>query len=148
MSAASGSKEDFLNNFHASWKFTWAISDDKLPFLDLYLIPSSNRLITTFYYKETDSHSYLNYSSSHPVGCNNSIPYSQLLRLRRICSEEEDFTTRSEKMTSFFIRVRIFPIFLLQAQRYKFTFTSRISLLHWTSGSHGLSNFLTFLIDH
>ena len=122
MSAASGSKEDFLNNFHPSLKFTWAISDDKLPFLDLYLTPSPNRLITTFYYKETDSHSYLNYSSSHPVGCNNSIPYSQFLRLRRICSEEEDFTTRSEEMTSFFIRLRIFPIFY---------FNRRDTNLHW-----------------
>ena len=110
MGAASGTKEDFLNNFHPSLKFTGAISDDKLPFLDLYLTPPSNRLITTFYYKETDSHSYLNYSSSHPVCCNNSIPYSQFLRLRRICSEK-DFTTRSEEMTSFFIRLRIFPIF-------------------------------------
>ena len=71
--AASGIKEEledfstFVNNFHPSLKFTWAISDDKLPFLDLYLTPSSNLLITTIHYKETDSHSYLNYSSSHPV---------------------------------------------------------------------------------
>ena len=106
--AASGTKEEledfatFVNNFHPSLKFTWAISDDKLPFLDLYLTPSSNRLITTIHYKETDSHSYLNYSSSHPVRCKNSIPYSQFLRLRWICSEEEDFRTRSEEMTSFF----------------------------------------------
>ena len=114
MGTASGTKEDledfatFLINFHPSLKFTWAISDDKLLFLDLYLTPSSNRLITTFYYKETDSHSYLNYLSSHPVRCKNSIPYSQSLHLTRICSEEEDFRTRSEEMTSFFIRLRIF----------------------------------------
>ena len=122
MGAALGTKEDFLNNFHPSLKFTWAISDDKLPFLDLYLTPSSNRLITTFYYKQTASHSYLNYSSSHPVRCNNSIPYSQFLRLRSICSEEEDFTSRSEEMTSFFIRVMIFPIFY---------FKRRDTNLHW-----------------
>jgi len=91
--AASGTKEEledfatFVNNFHPSLKFTWAISHDKLPFLDLYLTPSSNPLITTIHYKETDSHSYLNYSSSHPVRCKNSIPYSQFLPLRRICSE-------------------------------------------------------------
>ena len=66
--AASCNKQDledftsFVNNFHPSLKFTWAISDDKLPFLDLYLKPSSNRLITTIHYKETDSHS----SSTHP----------------------------------------------------------------------------------
>ena len=77
--AASGTKEDledfitFVNNFHPSLKFIWAISDDKLLFLDLYLTPSSNRLITTIHYKETDSHSYLNHSSSYPVRCKNPI---------------------------------------------------------------------------
>ena len=121
MGAASGTTEYFLNNFHTGLKFTWAISDDKLPFLDLYLTPSSNRLITTIHYKETDSHSYLNYSSSHPVRCKNSIPYSQFLRLRRICSEEEDFTTRSEEMTSFFIRLRIFPIFYFKRRDIEIT---------------------------
>ena len=126
--AASGTKEDledfatFVNNFHPSLKFTWAISDDKLLFLDLYLTPSSNRLITTIHYKETDSHSYLNYSSSHPVRCKNSIPYSQFLRLRRICSEEEDFRTSSEEMTSFFIRRGYPPAVVNQAlQRVKST---------------------------
>ena len=54
--AASGTKEEledfatFVNNFHPSLKFTWAISDDKLPFLDLYLTPSSNHLITAIHY--------------------------------------------------------------------------------------------------
>ena len=126
--AASGTKEEledfatFVNNFHPSLKFTWAISDDKLPFLDLYLSPSSNRLITTIQYKETDSHSYLNYSSSHPVRCKNSIPYSQFLRLRRICSEEEDFRTRSEEMTSFFTRRGYPPAVVNQAlQRVRST---------------------------
>ena len=108
--AASCNKQDledfasFVNNFHPSLKFTWAISDDKLPFLDLYLKPSSNRLITTIHYKETDSHSYLKYSSSHPVRCKNSIPYSQLLRLRRICSEERVFEAKSKEMAGFLLR--------------------------------------------
>ena len=57
--------EDFatyVNGFHPSLKFTLSISDEQLPFLDLYLKPTSDRLITSIYYKETDTHSYLNYS--------------------------------------------------------------------------------------
>ena len=34
------------------------------------------------HYKPADSHIYLLYSSSHPSHVNNSIPYSQFLRLR------------------------------------------------------------------
>ena len=93
----------FVNNFHPNLKFTWSISEDKLPFLDLYLIPTPQGLGTTIHYKETDSHSYLTYSSSHPVGCKDSIPYSQFLRLKRICSDDDDFQVRSKEMAGFFV---------------------------------------------
>ena len=86
------------------------------------MTPSSNRLITNIHYKETVSHSYLNSSSSHPVRCKNSIPYGEFLRLRRIRSEEEDFRTRSEEMTSFFMRRGYPPAVVNQAlQRVKTT---------------------------
>ena len=45
----------FVNNFHPNLKFTWSISEDKLPFLDLYLIPTPQGLGTTIHYRETDS---------------------------------------------------------------------------------------------
>ena len=111
--ATSSSKseiEDFatyVNGFHPSLKFTWSISDEQLLFLDLYLKPTSDRLITSIYYKETDTHSYLNYTSSHPIRCKNSIPYSQFLRLRRICSDERDFDIKSKEMTVFSLIVAI-----------------------------------------
>ena len=77
-------------------------------FLDLCLKPTSDRLLTSTHYKETDTHSFLNYTSSHPANCKNSIPYSQFLRLRRICSEENDFENKSKEMASF-IRSRGYP---------------------------------------
>ena len=54
------------------------------------------------HYKPTDSHSFLLYSSSHPSHVKNSIPYSQLLGLRRLCSEDSDFSLKSEKKCHFF----------------------------------------------
>ena len=48
------------------------------------------------HYKPTDSHSYLLYSSSHPSHVKNSIPYSQFLGLRRLCSDDSDFSLKSE----------------------------------------------------
>ena len=108
--ATSGSIEEtenfvtHVNAFNPSLSFTRVISYVQVPFLDLCLKPTSDRLLTGIHYKETDNHSYLSHISSHPVCCKNSIPYSQFLRLRRICSEENDFENKSKEMASFFQR--------------------------------------------
>eukprot|EP00061_Rhincodon_typus_P000126 g10577.t1 len=46
----------------------------------------------------TDSHSYLEYTSSHPHSCKKAIPYSQLLRFHRICSRDEAFHSQTSQM--------------------------------------------------
>ena len=46
-----------------------------LSFLDLYLSISDARITTTIHYKPTDTHSYLDYSSSHPPRCKKAISY-------------------------------------------------------------------------
>ena len=94
---------EFINNFHPSLKFTWAISDNQLPFLDLLLKPTAQGLTTSIHDKETDSHSYLTYTSSHPVRRKKSVPFRQFLRLKRICSDENDYKIKSKEMASFFL---------------------------------------------
>ena len=94
--AASCSEEhlrqflEFTSSFHPNLEYTWSVSTDKFPFLDIYIKPRDNRTFTSLHYKDTDSHSYINFSSSHPSTCMSSIPYSQFLRLRKICSENDD----------------------------------------------------------
>ena len=58
---------------------------------------SGNRLSTSVHYKPTDSHSYLLHSSSHPAHVKNS----QFLRLRRLCSDDTDFSEKAEEMCQF-----------------------------------------------
>ncbi|KAJ8031993.1 hypothetical protein HOLleu_25387 [Holothuria leucospilota] len=97
--------EDFINyvnNFHPSLKFTHDISDATVNFLDISVFITSHGLTTDIHYMETDSHSYLRYESAHPPSCKNSIPYSQLLRLRRICGDDKTFESRSKEMAEFF----------------------------------------------
>ena len=53
-----------------------------------------NGLCTSVHFKPTDSHSYLLYSSSHPSHVKNTIPYSQFLRLRCLCSDDSDFSLK------------------------------------------------------
>ena len=43
---------------------------------------------TDIYNKPTDKHQYLSPQSCHPKHCTKSIPYSQALRIKRICSNE------------------------------------------------------------
>ena len=91
-----------VNSFHPAFKYIWEISDNSLAFLDIKLSIEGNGLCTSVHYKPTDSHSYLLYSSSHPTHVKNSIPYSQLLRPRHLCSEDSDFSLKSEELCHFF----------------------------------------------
>ena len=51
-------------------------------------------LMTDLFVKPTDTHQFLDPSSSHPYHCKKGIPYSQALRLNRICSDNESFNKR------------------------------------------------------
>ena len=94
---------EFASSFHPNLEYTWSVSTDKLPFLDICMKPQANRIATSIHYKATDSHSYLNFSSSHPYSCKSSIPSSQFLRLRKICSDDADFDIiEAAKMETFF----------------------------------------------
>ena len=85
-----------------------------MAFLDIKISIEGNGLCTSVYYKPTDSHSYLLYSSSHPSHVKNSIPFSQFLRLRRLCSDDSDFSEKSEAMCQFFDK-RGYPVSVVQA---------------------------------
>ena len=93
---------DYTNNFHPALQFTYTITEASIPFLDILLTISDNQISTSIYYKPTDAHCFLDYNFSHPKKCKDSIPYSQLRRLRRICSKDDDFKIKADEMTSFF----------------------------------------------
>ena len=77
-----------------------------------------NDLCTGVYYKPTDSHGYLLYSSSHPSNVKNYIPFSQFLRLRRLCSDDFDFSKKSEAMYQFFDK-RGYSVSVVQAGHHR-----------------------------
>ena len=82
--------------------FTQALNSPGPSLMKNCLFSTSDGLTTSIHYKLTDTHSYLNYASSHPIRCKNSIPHSQFLRLRRICTDNEDFDVKSKEMANFF----------------------------------------------
>ena len=112
--AASCSEEDlcqfleFVSSFHPNIDYTWSVSTDKLPFLDICMKPQGNRITTSIHYKATDSHSFLNFTSSHPpYSCKSCTPYSQFLRLRKICSDDSDFDIEAARMETSFCSTRM-----------------------------------------
>ena len=89
---------DYLNKSHKIIKFTAEKSTVDINFLDtkLKVNQKEHKLYTDLYVKPTDTISYLKYNSAHPPKCKDSLPYSQFLRIKQICKNNEDY----EKHTS------------------------------------------------
>ena len=100
--------EIHLNQCVSSIKFETDISDTQVHFFDvtLTLANDTGKISTSIYTKPTDAHNYLSYYSCHPKNCKNLIPYSQYLRLRRICSDTDDFTHHAREMTKHFLKAK------------------------------------------
>ena len=111
---------EFANSFHPAIKFTFEISPSSISFLDILIQLSDGTLSTSVYYKPTTSFAYLDYRSSHPLSTRNSIPYSQFLRLRRLCSNDSDFEAQAKiLLTKFINRHYPLPIVLSALTRAK-----------------------------
>jgi len=87
-----------LNQYHPTIKFTSDYSPTEAIFLDTRVYLKDGHIQTDLYTKPTDTHQYLDTRSCHPRHCKTAIPYSQALRLRRICSEEMNFKKRLKEL--------------------------------------------------
>ena len=96
--------ENYINQLHPTIKFTVKSSPISLPFLDILIKLEQGHITTDLYTKATDAHSYLQYDSCHPSHCKNSIPFSQFMRLRRICSTDTKFDIQAKQITKHFKR--------------------------------------------
>ena len=76
-----------LNKKHPTIKFTAEWSKTQIIFLDVTVYLENSKIKTDLYVKPTDTHQYLHSSSCHSYHCKKGIPYSQTLRLNRICSD-------------------------------------------------------------
>ena len=84
-------------------KFEVHMSDKSVNFLDVTVNFHSGSLSTTLYTKPTDSHLYLNKSSFHPPNVIKNIPKGQFIRLRRICSNVNEYFKNSKIISQYFI---------------------------------------------
>ena len=103
----------YLNSRMPSIKFEAEKSLEQVSFLDVLVKLKGRKLETTLYTKPTDSHNYINYASCHQKSCRDGIPYGQFLRLKRICSTEEEFV-RNSKSLAFYFHKADYPLDLIQ----------------------------------
>ena len=90
--------------------------------------PQANRIATSIHYKAMDSHSHLIFSLSHPYSSKSSIPYSQFLRLHKICSDDADFDIEAAKL-EIFLAARGYPNGLIRTGREQASTKSRAEIL-------------------
>ena len=95
---------DHVNGANDNIKFTHEFSRHQVSFLDTMVNFRQGELVTDLYSKPTDRHNYLHYNSAHPQSCKTSIPYSQFLRVRRICSTKADYIRHVLDLSRVFLR--------------------------------------------
>ncbi|MCP3665215.1 MAG: GIY-YIG nuclease family protein, partial [Gammaproteobacteria bacterium] len=108
---------DFFNRYQDSGtiKLTYEYSDTSFTYLDVagHILPSGT-ILTEVFKKSVARNSYLHYTSEHPKHLLNSIPYSQALRFKRICSNDASFEKQSKDMARDFVS-REYPAHVVQA---------------------------------
>ena len=92
-----------FNSFTPNLMFTYESSKKDISFFHLKISLSKDKLSTDLRIKHNDCHQY---SSGHPKHTKQSIVYSQLLRVSRICSRENDFNRHKSNIKIWFQKRR------------------------------------------
>ena len=99
--------ENFLqefNNYNPALKSTYESNEKEIPFLDLKVKLNEGKISTDLCIEYTDRHQYLYFTSWQSNHTKRSILYSQGLRVKRICSEKEDFLKLMREMKLLFLK--------------------------------------------
>ena len=99
--------EHHLNHCIDSIKFKTDTSTESVHSLDVTVsLTDTGNINTSLYTKPTDTRNYLSHFSCHPRNCRYAIPYSQFLRVRRICNDTDDFVVHARSLAQDFLRAK------------------------------------------
>lgn len=109
--------------------FTTSYSYTEISFLDVNVsLNGNNKIATNIYKKPMSKNMYLSYYSNHPKHLLQALPYSQAIRIKRICSNEEDCNREIGDMFNRFL-VRGYPKTDIDKCKLKIQTKSRHDLL-------------------
>uniref|UniRef100_A0A8C5PYV0 Reverse transcriptase domain-containing protein n=1 Tax=Leptobrachium leishanense TaxID=445787 RepID=A0A8C5PYV0_9ANUR len=89
---------DDLNLNNWGIKLEYFFSKQEVNFLDLTIYTQDNSLKTKTFFKTVDVNSFIEFNSCHAKSWLQSVPKSQLMRLRRNCTEEKIFLEQADKL--------------------------------------------------
>ena len=134
---------EYLNSIHPTIKFTYKYSRKSIEFLDVLVTREGNELFTDLFVKETDTHQFLHFSSCHPFHTKKGIPYSQAVRMRRICSREDLFQNRISDLKDW-LYTRGYEKELVDSQVERASLLDRSTILQGNSGDNDLGGRVVF----
>ena len=80
-------------------------SKDVIPFLDILIKRNNDKIWIDIYYKPTDNHRCLPFSSNHPKHCKKNIPFTLA---RRICTIVENTEAKVKHLENLKMNLRIY----------------------------------------
>ena len=103
-----------LNSLHPDIRFTmergvkfsnYTVFYQKLNFLDITIILyEDGRIVTDIYYKDTNTHDYLDYHSSHPKHVKDNIPFTLAKKIHIFCSDPDTEKLRLNELRQHLIK--------------------------------------------
>ncbi|XP_077117073.1 uncharacterized protein LOC143773549 [Ranitomeya variabilis] len=94
--------EDFVSHLNTTnqmgMSFTSVFGGSRLEFLDVLVTIEEGDICTSVYRKPTATNSILHFNSFHPKHVKRSLPYSQLLRTRRVNNTQRGFTRQAGEL--------------------------------------------------
>ena len=87
----------------SSIRFTSCCSQKEVNFLDITVRLKNGCLTTDLYTKPVDTHTYLHAKSFHPPTMISLLPKAQFIRIRRICTDINDYKRHATQFINFFI---------------------------------------------
>ena len=123
---------DTANAIHPRIKLTLRYSEESIEFLDVITSIKDGFIKTDLYTKDTDKHQYLQINSNHPRKIKEAIPYGLGIRLKRICSEPDDYEKRRRELKTH-LRKRGYKDNLVERQLGKVDNLRRENLLDYNS---------------
>jgi len=136
-----------LNSMHPKLQFTMNISKTEIPFLDILLLNKDGHIETDIYYKATDSHNYVPFSSCHPHHTKLNIPYSIARRICTIVENDEKCDQRLGEM-KVFLQQKGYPLNVINDATHKAKNHNRMDLLTPVPHKKSHKNVLTFVTTY
>ena len=89
----------WLNSISPDIKFTIKYSKEGIEFLDIYVYIKNGKFQTKVYSKPSDTYCYLTPNSCHPFHQVKNIPQNTAYRIRKICSEQQEYEEQKRQYT-------------------------------------------------